>query len=110
MESLSPYRTIAGMELRLPFSVGSGPVGPHPLAVADYVGDIADVYGANTRFVRALKAGPVENRELTLANPGRTSQAFVGDFIYVLRPQFLRAKVRPGEVSTQLVKRAYDDC
>ena len=98
-----------GLEPRTPFSVSSSPVGLRPLPVGDYVKEMADVYESTLRFVRALRTEKVEKREMEVARRNRTSQAHVGDFMYVLRPQFLGAKVRPGEVSKKLMHRVYDD-
>ena len=63
--------------------------------------EMADVYKSTLRLLRALKAERVENREMTVAKRGRATQASVSDFTYVLRPQFMGKKLRPGEVSQE---------
>ena len=107
--NLSPYRIVTGLEPRSPFSITSSPIGLRPLPVGDYVRDMAQVYDSTLRFVRAIKVERLEERETHQARRGRTSKAQVGDFVLVLRPQFMGAKTRPGDVSKKLMHRVFDD-
>ena len=100
---------MTGLEPRTHFSITSSPIGLRALPVADYVRDMAEVYDSTPRFVRAIKTERLEEGEIHQARHGRTSQAQVGDFVLVLRPQFMGAKTRPGAVSKKLMHRVFDD-
>ena len=97
------------MEPRTPFSFATAPVGRRPLDVNDYVAEMVRVYESTHDFVRRFKQERVDVREGQVARRNRTTKANVGDFMLVVRPQFLGQKTCPGEVSKKLLHRTYDE-
>ena len=50
-----------------------------------------------------------DEKDNQVARRSRTSSVHVGDFVLVLRPEFMGQKTRPGSVSKKLMHRVYDE-
>ena len=70
---------------------------------------MTEVYDSTLRFVRNFKTERTEQRMNSVARRSQTTKLEVGDFVLVVKPQFLGQKTRPGDVSKKLMHRVYDD-
>ena len=107
--NLSPYRIVTGLEPRTPFSFSALPVGRRPIPATDYVEELAQVYESTHEYVRRFKQQRADEKESLVARRSRTSSVQVGDFVLILRPEFMGQKTRPGSVSKKLMHRVYDE-
>lgn len=105
----SPYRVVLGLEPRTPFGFSSTPVGRKPVGVREYVRDLAETYQNTIQYVRDFKADQQDQRIDVGARKGKPGQYEIGDFVLVLRPQFIQGFHRPGPVSKKLLHRVYDE-
>lgn len=69
---------------------------------------MAEVYASTIEYVRGFKRRQHENREAAQARKTKTGSFEVGDFVVVLRPEFMATSHRPGPVSKKLLYRTYD--
>lgn len=79
------------------------------MPVTEYVQDLAEVYASTIEYVRDFKKRQQEDRDTVQARRQRTGTFEVGDFVLVLRPEFMAVSMRPGPVSKKLMHRTYDD-
>lgn len=105
----SPYRIILGVEPRTPFSFASAPRGRKILDASEFVQDVADVYESTLRYVKDYRAKQRDEREDEQAKKSRVSELLVGDFVLVLRPEFVGDGKRPGAVSKKLMHRVFNE-
>ena len=106
--NLSPYRIITGLEPRSPFSFASAPLGRRPLGVEEYVENMVEVYESTMEFVRNFKREMRNEQDEEQARSAKTGSFEVGDFVLVVRPEFIDGSNRPGRISKKLLHRVFD--
>ena len=84
------------------------PVGRRQLSVQDYADEIAEVYDQTVRFVQSWQQNVKEGRVVQQEKTRRTSVLNVGEFVLVLRPEYIADTHRPGPISKKLLHRTYD--
>ena len=104
----SPYRIVTGMQPRTPFAFSTNPVGRVRVDISDYVKDIVDVYERTVSFVRRFHEEYRTARETAQARSSRTGEFAVGDFVLVLRPEFLPQGRGHETVSKKLLYKVFD--
>ena len=104
----SPYRVIFEFNPRTPFALSSLPAGRRHVSAKTYADEIAEVYDQTVLFARSWQQEIKENRETQQKRMRRTSTLNVGDFVLVLRPEFITDTHRPGPISKELLHRTYD--
>ena len=105
---MSPYRIVLGFNPRTPFSFSAAPAGRKHISAKNYADEIAEVYDQTVRFVRSWQQNVKEGRVVQQEKTRRTSMLSVGEFVLVLRPEFITDTHRPGAISKKLLHRTYD--
>ena len=86
---LSPYRIITGTEPRTPFSITTSPVGKAKISTNDWVNHIIEVHEQTNRFAKQYHTEQNSKRRDVASRRSGTGTFVVGDFVLVLRPDFL---------------------
>lgn len=105
---LSPYRIATGLEPRTPFSIATNPSVRLPRDVGDYVKELAEVYESTLEFVRKFRRDQLDVKENVQSRKLKTGTFEVGDFVLVLKAEFIASNHRPGPVSKKLMHRVHD--
>lgn len=106
---LSPYRVLLGLEPRSPFTYATAPQGRRLVDVNEYVKDMIEVHESTMKYVRDFKEKSRIDKEEKQARKSKTGELEVGDFVLVLRPEFMAGTHRPGPTSKKLMHRVYTD-
>lgn len=104
---LSPHRVVFGMQPRTPFSALM-PVGRRRVGLHRLVAEMSKVFEETASFVRQFALHQKDRREPVANRSGKNVSFEIGDFVLVLRPEFLKNVGWKQNVSKTFVFRAFE--
>ena len=105
----SPYRVVLGLEPRSPFTFAPAPQCRKLVDVNEYVKGMIEVHDSTVKFVKDFKERARDAKEDKQARKSKTGELEVGDFVLVLKPEFIGATHRLGPISKKLMHRVYNE-